>query len=244
MVFGLTMTPPPLARLRQGTYSGTVLETTFGGENALPWPIEAFLGVPYGRVFVADGGRFREARPVASSGGSPSTDEAIRATEYGPVCPATTREDDEEQGRTVDDDCLNANIFRPAGAAPAPSSRGSPVVVFFHGGCFNFGNGADRDMASFVAHAAFPVVAVSFNYRLGPLGFLSCGAAQREGVLNLGLKDQQRLLVWVAENIAAFGGDADNVTLMGVSAGAHSVSRITTTRLTLVSFLDKQKKNQ
>lgn len=73
---------------------------------------------------------------------------------------------------------------------------------------------------------AEPFVAVTFNYRLGALGFLNSAAAAEEGILNLGLHDQALLLQWVQENIAEFGGDPDQVTIMGLSAGAHSVSTV------------------
>ena len=75
-----------------------------------------------------------------------------------------------------------------------------------------------------VAWSAEPFIAVSFNYRIGAPGFLNSALMENEGVLNLGLRDQILLFEWVNENVAAFGGDPDNVTLMGVSAGAHSVS--------------------
>jgi len=96
-------------------------------------------------------------------------------------------------------------------------------MVYFHGGAFNRGAAKAHDTASMVAYAA-PFVAVTFNYRLGALGFLNSIAAAEEGILNLGLHDQVLLLEWVQENIAAFGGDPTQVTIMGLSAGAHSVS--------------------
>ena len=98
-----------------------------------------------------------------------------------------------------------------------------PVAVYFHGGAFNRGSAIGHDTASMVAWAD-PFVAVSFNYRLGALGFLNSEIAKKEGILNLGLHDQVLLLRWVQDNIAAFGGDPDQVTLIGLSAGAHSVS--------------------
>jgi carboxylesterase type B len=75
-----------------------------------------------------------------------------------------------------------------------------------------------------VAWSEKPFVAVSFGYRLGALGFLPSGLTKKEGLLNLGLRDQILLFQWVQENIEAFGGDPGNVTLFGLSAGAHSVS--------------------
>ena len=67
------------------------------------------------------------------------------------------------------------------------------------------------------------MIGVSFNYRVGAFGFLPSKLMAKEGLLNVGLKDQELLLKWVKDNIAAFGGDPDDVTIMGSSAGAHSV---------------------
>lgn len=113
------------------------------------------------------------------------------------------------------------NIFRSADSSDEDSNL--PVAVYFHGGAFNRGSAKSHDTAAMVAWAD-PFVAVTFNYRLGALGFLNSAAAAEEGILNLGLHDQVLLLQWVQENIVAFGGDPKQVTVMGLSAGAHSVS--------------------
>jgi len=80
-----------------------------------------------------------------------------------------------------------------------------------------------HDTASMVGWSESPFIAVSFGYRIGALGFLPSKLSVAEGALNLGLKDQICLLDWVEENIEHFGGDKNNVTLIGLSAGAHSV---------------------
>lgn len=81
-----------------------------------------------------------------------------------------------------------------------------------------------HNTASMMSWADEPFVAISFNYRVGALGFLPSSLTAKEGVLNLGLKDQIVLFEWVKENAVAFGGDPENITLFGLSAGAHSVS--------------------
>lgn len=81
-----------------------------------------------------------------------------------------------------------------------------------------------QDTASMVAWSEQPFIAVSFNYRVGALGFLPSARSAQEGILNLGFQDQRVLLGWVQDNIGEFGGDKNNVTLMGLSAGAISVS--------------------
>lgn len=74
-----------------------------------------------------------------------------------------------------------------------------------------------------VAQSPVPFIAVSLNYRLGALGFLSSRLGQRANVLNLGFADQTAALRWVNANVKLFGGDPDKVTLWGLSAGAHSI---------------------
>ncbi|GJC82375.1 para-nitrobenzyl esterase [Colletotrichum liriopes] len=197
----------PSVRLNQGTYIGTVL-----AEPEYPRAVEAFLGVSY-----ATCERLRRAVPLGASG------DTFDASDYGPVCPTA------DPSFPSDEHCLNANVFRPVTAGgnkgvpdATAESKKVPVLVYFHGGAFNFGRGGDRNLAAFVAFAKRDLVAVSFNYRLGPLGFLPCGLAATEGVANIGLLDQRALLQWVQRNIGAFGGDEKDVTVMGFSAGAHS----------------------
>lgn len=117
------------------------------------------------------------------------------------------------------EDCLTANVFRPI-----HGNAKLPVAVYIHGGAFNRGTAKMHNTASMLAWSAEPFIAVSFNYRLGALGFLNSALTAEIGLLNVGLKDQISLLEWLQENIASFGGDPDNVTIMGLSAGAHSVS--------------------
>ncbi|GAB1313330.1 hypothetical protein MFIFM68171_03540 [Madurella fahalii] len=206
----------PAATLRQGTYVGVTLLPS----ARYPKAIEAFRGVPYGQDTGGEN-RFRPPKPV------PESTRTFDAVRFGQVCPTdgVVRED-------MGENCLNANIYRPAGLVDKDgyAKEGSekrkaqlPVVVYVHGGGFNTGRGNERNMASFVAWAEAPIVAVSFNYRVGALGFLPSDVTAREGLLNLGLRDQQHLLEWVQDNIESFGGDSGNVTIMGLSAGAHSI---------------------
>ncbi|XP_069359569.1 venom carboxylesterase-6-like [Maniola hyperantus] len=112
------------------------------------------------------------------------------------------------------EDCLWANVHTPNPSAGALL----PVVVFIHGGGFLYGAGGQYDAVHFMDR---DVIVVTFNYRLGPLGFLSTGDDQIPG--NTGLKDQSFALKWVRDNISNFGGNPDSITLMGSSAGAASV---------------------
>ncbi|MDD3653616.1 MAG: carboxylesterase/lipase family protein [Desulfotomaculaceae bacterium] len=114
------------------------------------------------------------------------------------------------------EDCLNLNIW-----SPGLESARQPVMVWIHGGAFEAGTGAmpAYDGSRFARDG---IVCVTINYRLGVDGFLYFG----EGDANLGLLDQIAALEWVQENIAAFGGDPDNVTIFGESAGAMSVGTL------------------
>lgn len=123
-----------------------------------------------------------------------------------------------------DEDCLTANVFRQAGSSAGDKLL--PVAVYIHGGAFNRGTASMHNTASMMAWSEKPFLAVSFNYRVGALGFLPSSLSAKEGVLNLGLKDQILFLEWVQENIKAFGGDPHKVTLFGLSAGAHSVRAV------------------
>jgi carboxylesterase type B len=140
---------------------------------------------------------------------------ATEATRFGPICP----QDDPPQPSA--EDCLYLNVWAPENAIN--SARSLPVMLFIHGGAFVKGLGSSPlyDGSAFAARGA---VVVTFNYRLGALGFLSANAlGSGEIGGNFGLMDQQAAMAWVQRNIAPFGGDPKRVTLFGESAGAMSV---------------------
>lgn len=228
--------PPqgPTVRLTQGTYSGVLLHAGTGG--GLPRDIDTWRGIPYGQTTGGEN-RFRPpvGLPAASAvANGPDADLTVQpATRFGARCPPcdgrTAAAGTHVAGVPGGEDCLNANVYRWSGwedalAARQPVKKLMPVVVYVHGGAFNTGTGVERNMASFVAWADEPMVGVSFNYRVGALGFLPSSLTAKEGLLNLGLRDQQFLFEWVKNNAEAFGGDPKNITIMGLSAGAHSVS--------------------
>ncbi|KAK7917426.1 acetylcholinesterase precursor [Apiospora marii] len=206
----------PESRPRVTLPQGTVVGVTQTG--AYPNPVDAFLGIPYAQPPTGDR-RFRP--PVKVEKAAP--EKIIDASQFGPRAPA-------KQFLIIgpklaeSEDCLTANVFRQQAAAAGTSdSKLLPVALYMHGGAFNRGSASMHDTASMVGWSAAPFVAVSFGYRIGALGFLPSGLSAREGALNLGLKDQILMMEWVQENIHLFGGDKDNVTLIGLSAGAHSI---------------------
>lgn len=129
----------------------------------------------------------------------------------GPACP--------QDGQTVmTEDCLFLNVFTPSNAKRAP------VLVWFHGGGFRAGSGGDGPK-TFVDDG---VVVVTFNYRLGKLGFHDWAGWTESDPRNFGQADMVAALDWVQENIAGFGGDPKNVTLAGHSAGGMGVQLMLT----------------
>lgn len=183
------------------------------------------MAVPGGYVFRAlpyaapptGGLRWRAPQP-------PDEWRGVRdATAFAPSCPQKIV----FTGGPQDEDCLYLNVYTPT---LNHRDRALPVIVWIHGGGFTNGGARDYDATKL---AASGVVVVTINYRLGPLGFLAHPAlASSPGGPsgNYGLMDQQAALRWVQFNIEGFGGDPENVTIAGQSAGglavlAHLVSR-------------------
>jgi len=124
---------------------------------------------------------------------------------------------------TYSEDCLFLNIFTPDTAKPGDAL---PVLFYIHGGGFTGGCGHEKHFDGPVWPAK-GVIGVTINYRLGPMGFVCLPELKAEAghTGNYGLYDQMTAMQWVRDNIASFGGDPDNVTIMGQSAGAMSVQQ-------------------
>jgi para-nitrobenzyl esterase len=118
-----------------------------------------------------------------------------------------------------EDGCLTLNVWTPRLPTDGSTLRELPVLVWFHGGAWTTGSGGWDWFDGRKLAAAGDIVVVTANHRLGPLGYLYLPEA---GVENLGVQDQAAVLAWVQDNIAAFGGDPDNVTVGGQSAGAFA----------------------
>lgn len=173
--------------------------------------VHVFRGLPYARPPVGDL-RWRPTEPL------PAWPGVREATDFGAACmqPASPF----ANHAAVSEDCLFLNVWTPAEAARAP------VIVWIHGGSLVSGAGSEAiyDGANFARRG---VIVVSINYRLGALGWLAHPGLSAETPDNVsgnyGLMDQIEALRWVRRNIGAFGGDPDNVTIAGESAGALSV---------------------
>ena len=131
---------------------------------------------------------------------------------------------------TYSEDCLFLNVFTPETVSEGDNL---PVLVYIHGGGFTGGCGHEKHFDCPVWHKE-GIIGVTLNYRLGPLGFACLPELKDEAghCGNYGLFDQMAALQWVKNNISAFGGDPNNVTIMGQSAGAASVQLLATSPLT------------
>jgi hypothetical protein len=186
----------------QGLLRGTT-KTTRGGRS-----FGAFEGIPFAQPPLGEL-RFKAPVPVQSWQGVKD------ATKPHNICP---QRDIYRRSTVIEgnEDCLYLNVYTPQ--LNNTASR-FPVMIFFHGGGWLCGGGnslwygpdilLDRD-----------VILVVTNYRLGPLGFLSTGDAACPG--NNGMKDQNLAMRWVKDNVAAFGGDPEKITIFGESAGGAS----------------------
>ncbi|CAH8494807.1 unnamed protein product [Schistosoma turkestanicum] len=134
----------------------------------------------------------------------------------------------------ISEDCLYLNIYYPNNTRDSSNIR-YPVIVHIHGGSYVYGS---SHMYPGLALASKGVVVVTFNYRLGPFGFLSTG--NHASIGNYGLWDQLLAITWVKQNIEWFHGDPDKITLMGESAGAASVGLHLISPLTRERYLFSQ----
>lgn len=180
-----------------------------GGREA---GVAVFRGIPFAQPPVREL-RFAVPRPVRGWDG-------VRdATAYGPPPPqAGVFGMDALAGQTPGDDWLTVNVWSPD---PGPGA-GLPVMVWIHGGAFVFGMSGLPEYDGGRLAREGGVVVVTFNYRVGFEGFGQIGGAPA----NRGLLDQVAALEWVRDNIRAFGGDPDRVTVFGQSAGAGSVASL------------------
>jgi para-nitrobenzyl esterase len=188
-----------------------IVETAFGKvEGVVEDGVRVWKGIPFARPPVGRL-RFRPPEPPESWSG-------IRdASAFGP----SAMQRRAAPGMTVSEDCLYLNIW-----APAADGRKKPVMVWIHGGGFMSGSGASPATWGTSFAREGDVVLVTINYRLGPFGFLhlaEIGGEEYEDSANIGLQDQVAALRWVRDNIEAFGGDPNQVTIFGESAGGRSV---------------------
>lgn len=196
----------------------TIIETKQGklrglsANGALAWK-----GIPYARPPVGDL-RFRAPQ-------SPETWEGVRdALGFGQIALQAQPPEDSifsSAGVTMSEDCLYLNVW-----TPEEGGEGLPVMVWIHGGSFVSGSSSLPLYDGTQLALRGNCVVVSLNYRVGPLGFLHLSPLGEGFDSNVGLSDQTMALEWVRGNISAFGGDADNVTVFGESAGSMCIAAL------------------
>jgi carboxylesterase type B len=205
--------PPPEVKVAQGRMSGE------SGSDG----VRIFRGIPYAAPPVG-GLRWREPRPAARwSGVRDATKFGARCMQSSGNAPLRNRVD--VSNLPLSEDCLYLNVWTAAQSA----RERRPVIVWIHGGTFLIGTGAQYDGTMLARRG---IVVVTINYRLGALGLfahpeLSAESAQRVSG-NYTFADAMAALAWVKENIAAFGGDPKQVTVMGQSAGGRIIQSLRT----------------
>ncbi len=184
--------------------------------------INGYLGIPYAAPPV---GNLRWKPPMPPE----PWKESRRMNKFGPACPQSQSiliQKIEE----MSEDCLSLNIWTPANS----ESESLPVMMFLHGGAFARGRGSEP-MYNKTHLVQKGVVLVTVNYRLGAFGFLAHPALTAESPHqssgNYGIMDQIMALRWIQANIRQFGGNPDNVTIFGQSAGGVSVVTLMTSPL-------------
>ncbi|TKA74014.1 putative secreted lipase [Cryomyces minteri] len=195
--------------------------------------VDSFKGIPYAQPPVGQL-RLKPPKPIAANLGT------VQATGTPRACPQFLTQADTtniplnvitaladspfgQAATNAGEDCLTVNVQRPS---TATASSKLPVLFWIYGGGFEFGSTQQNDASQLIMTSVAQgkdIIYVAVNYRLGGFGFLPGKAILKDGSANLGLLDQRLGLQWVADNIAAFGGDPSKVTIWGESAGSISV---------------------
>ncbi|KAF5378976.1 hypothetical protein D9757_009120 [Collybiopsis confluens] len=205
-----------------GAGTGNIVDTGYAqyqGNRSFENTV-AYLGIPYAEPPLGER-RFRAPLPLnvtrvrQEAGGK-----VVDASQYPDFCvQGSTGGGD--AGGAGSEDCLKLNVYAPFGAK---SGDNLPVLVYFHGGGYVFGNPANWPFDSWINQTP-TFIAVSVYYRLDSFGFLTTPSFSdsSNGDFNAGLQDQTQSLRWIQEHIASFGGDPGRVTINGQSAGGGSV---------------------
>lgn len=224
--------PAPVEKRAAPTVIAPVPAATVVGRSLLS--VDSFMGIPFAQPPVGSL-RLKPPQPLTSPLGIVDADDLLPTAcpqfffsvdEGGPISDVlgTVLNTPLFQKVTqAGEDCLTINVQRPAGIS---ASAKLPVLFWIFGGGFELGATQMYDGTSLVRESVAqgkPIIFVAVNYRVGGFGFLAGKEILADGSSNLGLLDQRLGLKWVADNIAAFGGDPTKVTIWGESAGSISV---------------------
>lgn len=198
-------------KVKNGSFTGTVEENG----------IYTWKGIPYAKAPVGEL-RWKAPEPVDADEGE------FEAVDFGYSCPQYEWPSEPASYNEISEDCLTLNVW-----AADTDTKDKPVMIYFHGGGYAWGGTSDPlyNGKNFVKE--YPdVIMVSANYRIGMFGFIDLakvpGGEAYPDSTRLGILDQLESIRWVKENIEAFGGDPDNITIFGESAGAGTISAILT----------------
>lgn len=215
ILFGAWQLWPKQKKTPTDQFTGIVSTSTGDVRGFVQDGLNVYLGIPYAKAR-----RFKAPEP------QPKWDDVFNAYEFGAVCPQAYDpvELDDPNEKVNVEDCLTINVW-----SPAASTDKKAVMVFIHGGGFVVGSSKSGLYHGDEITQNGDVVFVSMNYRLGLLGyfdFSTIGGSEYADSANNGLRDQLLALQWVKDNIAAFGGDPQNVTVFGESAGGSSIAAL------------------
>lgn len=195
-----------IAYAHTGTYVG------FEDANG----IVNFLGIPYAQPPQ----RWKRAAPL------PECHKVVEAKKFGPICWQPWQVENHPKDTPCSEDCLTLNIW-----TDDVNAKGKPVMLFIHGGSYHTGS----NRMTYYCNDQFAadcrdIVFVNINYRIGAFGTINLSAldpsGEYDGSWNLHTYDQIEALKWVHRNIAAFGGDPENITVYGQSAGSYSTATL------------------
>ena len=213
LIFGaasLALATQPIAKVLNGTYSGIYLPQ---------FQQDIFLGIPYAQDTGGEN-RFRVPQTL-----NETWNDTRPATSYSNACPSISASDGIYG---MSENCLSINIVRPAGTS---EDEKLPVLLWIHGGSYQVGTtGLPNYNLTYIVQRSVeigkPIIGASINYREGGWGNMYSIEIQGSGNSNLALRDMRKGLSWISENIGAFGGDKESVTIWGESSGSFAVGQL------------------
>lgn len=178
--------------------------------------VSNFLGIRYAKTPQ----RWKKAEPLDAS------NDIINADEFGAICYQPLYEEEHEKQTPMSEDCLTLNIW-----TADLKKKNKPVMIWIHGGCFISGSNRVKYYCNdSVASECKDIIFININYRIGCFGSMDLSVFDKDGEYkdapNLQIFDQMAAIKWVYENISAFGGNPDNITVYGQSAGSYSTATL------------------